>query len=47
MLQDLAAGKPLELDALLGAVIEIADWKGVAGPGLRVLYALAKLLERD
>jgi 2-dehydropantoate 2-reductase len=46
MLQDLEAGKPLELDALLGAVIEIAEWKGVAVPGLRVLYALAKLTER-
>jgi len=43
MLQDLEARKPLELDALLGAVIEIADWKGVAVPGLRTLYGLAKL----
>ncbi len=44
MLQDLEAGKPLEVDALLGAVIEIADGSGVAVPSLRVLYRLTKLL---
>jgi len=45
MLQDFEAGKPLELDALLGAVIEIAGWKNVAVPSLRALYGLAKLAE--
>ena len=45
MLQDMEARKPLELDALLGAVIEIADWKQVAVPSLRALYGLAKLAE--
>ena len=45
MLQDMEARKPLELDALLGAVIEIADWKDVAVPSLRALYGLAKLAE--
>ena len=45
MLQDLEAGKPLELDALLGAVIEIAGWKEVDVPRLRVLYGLTKLAE--
>ena len=45
MLQDMEARKPLELDALLGAVIEIADWKEVPVPSLRVLYRLAKLAE--
>ena len=45
MLQDLEAGKPLELDALLGAVIEIADWQQVEVPRLRVIYGLAKLAE--
>ena len=45
MLQDIEARKPLELDALLGAVIEIAAWKGVEVPRLRVLYGLAKLAE--
>jgi 2-dehydropantoate 2-reductase len=45
MLQDLEARKPLELDALLGAVIEIAGWQGVAVPSLSTLFALAKLAE--
>jgi 2-dehydropantoate 2-reductase len=45
MLQDLEAGKPLELDALLGAVVEIAGWTGVEVPSLRALYGLAKLAE--
>ena len=45
MLQDLEARKPLELDALLGAVIEIAGWNAVEVPSLRALYALAKLAE--
>jgi 2-dehydropantoate 2-reductase len=45
MLQDLEARKPLELDALLGAVIEIAGWNSVDVPSLRTLYGLAKLAE--
>lgn len=45
MLQDIEAGRPLELDALLGAVIEIAEWKSVPVPSLRALYGLAKLAE--
>lgn len=45
MLQDLEARKPLELDALLGAVIEIAGWNNVEVPSLRTLYGLAKLAE--
>jgi len=43
MLQDLVAGKPLELDALLGAVIELAAGNGVPVPALRALYGLAKM----
>jgi 2-dehydropantoate 2-reductase len=45
MLQDLEAGKPLETDALLGAVIELAGAKDVEVPSLRTLYALTKLAE--
>src|SRR5438270_1750520 len=47
MLQDMEAGKPLELDALLGAVIEIAAWKEVDVRSLRALYGLTKLAERN
>jgi 2-dehydropantoate 2-reductase len=46
MLQDLEAGKPLEVDALLGAVIELAASKGVDVPSLRTLYGLTRLAER-
>lgn len=45
MLVDLEAGKPLETDALLGAVIELAGDKDVEVPSLRTLYALTKLAE--
>jgi 2-dehydropantoate 2-reductase len=45
MLQDLEAGRPLEVDALLGAVVELADGAGVPVPSLRVVYSLTKLLD--
>jgi len=45
MLQDLEAGKPMEVDALLGAVVELAG-DGVKVPSLRALYGLTKLLDR-
>jgi len=45
MLQDLEARKPLEIEALLGAVIELATWQKVEVPRLRVLYRLTKLAE--
>jgi 2-dehydropantoate 2-reductase len=45
MLQDLEARKPLEIEALLGAVIEVAAWQKVEVPRLRVLYRLTKLAE--
>lgn len=46
MLQDLEAGKALELDALVGAVIELADLTGVPAPSLRTVYAATDLLAR-
>jgi 2-dehydropantoate 2-reductase len=45
MLQDLEAGKALEVDALLGAVVELAGDGGVEVPSLRALYGLTKLLD--
>jgi 2-dehydropantoate 2-reductase len=44
MLQDLEAGKELELDAIIGAVVEIADLTGVAAPTLRDVHAAVDLL---
>ncbi len=44
MLQDLEAGRPLEIDALTGSVVELADRLDVPVPYLRTLYAAVKLL---
>lgn len=44
MLQDLEAGKQLEIDAIIGAVVEIADLTGVDAPALRNVYAAVALL---
>ncbi len=45
MLQDLEGGKPLELDCMTGAVIELADRLGVPVPHTRTVHACAKLLD--
>jgi 2-dehydropantoate 2-reductase len=45
MLQDLEAGKPLELDCITGAVIEIADRLAIPVPHTRTVHACAKLLD--
>jgi 2-dehydropantoate 2-reductase len=44
MLQDVEAGKPVELDALVGAVRELAQMTGVAMPFTDALYGLARLM---
>jgi 2-dehydropantoate 2-reductase len=46
MLQDLEAGRPLELEAVVGAVVEIGERLGVAMPRTKSVYACAKLLEK-
>jgi 2-dehydropantoate 2-reductase len=46
MLQDVDAGRPLETEGILGAVVEIADRVGADIPVTRHLYALVRLLER-
>src|SRR4051795_11547990 len=45
-LQDLEARKPLELAAIIGAVVELADLTGVEAPALRAVDASATLLAR-
>ncbi|MFG1927294.1 2-dehydropantoate 2-reductase [Cryptosporangium sp. NPDC048952] len=45
-LQDLEAGKELELEAIIGAVVEIAALTGVPAPTLRNVYAAVDLLAR-
>jgi 2-dehydropantoate 2-reductase len=43
-LQDFEAGKPLELAALIDAVVELADLTGVEAPALRAVAATCSLL---
>jgi 2-dehydropantoate 2-reductase len=45
MLQDLEAGRPMEIEAVVGAVVELADRLGVAIPATRAVYASVKLLD--
>jgi 2-dehydropantoate 2-reductase len=45
MLQDLRHGRKLELDALVGAVLEIGDLLGLDAPLTRHVLALTRLLE--
>jgi 2-dehydropantoate 2-reductase len=44
MLQDLEAGRPMELEALVGSVVELGERVGVAMPYTRTVYNCAKLL---
>ena len=44
MLQDVEAGRPIELEALLGAPREIAGRHGIATPALDRLYGVTKLM---
>lgn len=47
MLQDLEAGRALEVDALLGAVVELARLTATPTPRLDTVYALTKLLAQN
>ena len=44
MLQDLEMGRPMELGALVGAVVELGEMLNVPMPYTRSVYACAKLL---
>jgi 2-dehydropantoate 2-reductase len=44
MLQDVEAGRPIELEALLGAPREIARSRGIPTPALDRLYGVTKLM---
>ena len=46
MLQDVELGRPVELDALTGVVIEMGEIVGVATPATRIVYALTRLRAR-
>ncbi len=42
MLQDLEQRRPLELDAIVGAVLELGDARGIAMPATRLVHALVR-----
>ena len=44
MLQDLEANRPIELEAVVGAIVELADRLNVPMPHTRAVYACTKLL---
>jgi len=45
MLQDYEAGRPMELDAVVGAVTELGSRLGVSMPATRAMYACARFLD--
>lgn len=47
MLQDVEAGRPIELEALVGSVIELGRLVGVPSPHIDSVYALMRLLARS
>jgi len=44
MLQDLESGRPMEIDAITGSVVELAGRLGVPVPHLETIYATVKVL---
>ena len=47
MLQDLEAGRPMELEALVGAVVELGERVGLPMTVTRTVYNCTKLLKRN
>jgi len=47
MLQDLETGRPMELEPVVGAVVELGERLGIGMPHTRTVYACTKLLERS
>ena len=45
MLQDFEAGRPMELEAVVGAVVELGEKLGVSMTATRAVYACARLLD--
>jgi 2-dehydropantoate 2-reductase len=44
MLQDLEAGRSMELEALVGAIVELGERVGLSMPCTRTIYYCTKLL---
>jgi 2-dehydropantoate 2-reductase len=45
MLQDYEAGRPMEIEAVVGAVVELGDKVGVPMPATKAVYGCAKMLD--
>ena len=45
MLQDVDAGRPLEVEALVGAVVEMAELTGVPAPNIRAVHQAVSVLD--
>lgn len=46
MLQDVEAGKPLEIDGMLGVIIELGEVTNTPTPALKAIYACTSLLNK-
>lgn len=46
MLQDVEAGRSLETEALIGAVLELGKMTGTPAPAIEAVYAMVKLLNK-
>jgi len=46
MLQDVEAGRPLEIEALMGSVVELARLVELPTPHVDAVYAVTSLLAR-
>ena len=46
MLQDLEAGRPMELESVVGVIIELGEKLGLPMPHTRTLYSCARLLDQ-
>jgi 2-dehydropantoate 2-reductase len=46
MLQDVEAGRPMEIDGMLGVVVELGEMTETPTPTLKALYACASLLNK-
>jgi 2-dehydropantoate 2-reductase len=44
MLQDLELGRPMELECIAGALVELGEKLGIATPNLKAVYACTRLL---
>jgi len=47
MLQDIESGRPVELEAIVGSIVELGDKMGLALPCTKAVYACVKLLAQS